>query len=277
MVGLILFFILAQSDVLCLLSTDYPPYLEALKGVKEVIPDVTERYVEEGPSISLDGQRDLIIAVGSASLEVASSQERVPIVFTMVLDPVSILGGWRVNNITGVIMLVSPEERLRMLKKLLPEAKDIVVVYQESSKHLLREMERGAEKWGLHVHPVKVPSPRTVLKEMRKVGKVDCIFMIPDEVNLSSMGFRSLLFFSFERRVPICGLSEKFVRAGALFALVPDYREEGRQAGEMGVRILRGEAPSKIPYAYGRRYKLLINQTVMRRFGLQIEKRYYEE
>jgi ABC-type uncharacterized transport system substrate-binding protein len=72
---------------------------------------------------------------------------------------------------------------------------------------------------------------------------------------------------SLEHGLPLVGFSPAFVRAGAAAGIFPDYRELGRQAGEMALRLLRGEdfpadeSPRKIQVA--------VNQRVTRLLGVE--------
>ncbi len=60
------------------------------------------------------------------------------------------------------------------------------------------------------------------------------------------------------------------VKAGALVALTADYRDSGRQAGEITVKILNGKKPSNIAIATPRTVEMVLNLLVASRIGLKV-------
>ena len=64
---------------------------------------------------------------------------------------------------------------------------------------------------------------------------------------------------TIRKRVPIMGLSEQYVRAGALFALVSSYTENGRQAAERLRMVAQGKDPGKIPVGRPERLEVVFN------------------
>ncbi len=57
---------------------------------------------------------------------------------------------------------------------------------------------------------------------------VDVILAIPDTTVYTQQASKALLLFSFRNRIPLIGLTEAWVKAGALYALEWDYEELGR-------------------------------------------------
>ena len=57
---------------------------------------------------------------------------------------------------------------------------------------------------------------------------------------------------------------------GAAVVVARDFREAGRMAAGLAVRVLRGESPARIPFASLEVTKLLVNQRAARELGLDI-------
>jgi putative ABC transport system substrate-binding protein len=55
------------------------------------------------------------------------------------------------------------------------------------------------------------------------------------------------------------GLSEHFVKMGALLAVGPDYKDVGKQSGEFAAQILKGRDPEELPVASPRKVQLSLN------------------
>ncbi len=68
------------------------------------------------------------------------------------------------------------------------------------------------------------------------------------------------------------GLSEQYVRAGALLALSTSLEENGRQAAGRVERILASEEPSQIPVARPESLELVFNEHVAERLGVALPK-----
>ncbi|MDR3700015.1 MAG: TonB-dependent receptor plug domain-containing protein [Candidatus Sulfopaludibacter sp.] len=70
-----------------------------------------------------------------------------------------------------------------------------------------------------------------------------------------------------ENRPPVVGVSPAFVRAGAVEGIHPDYREAGRQAAELALRVMHreeavtGESPAKV--------RVAVNERVARLLGIE--------
>ena len=56
-----------------------------------------------------------------------------------------------------------------------------------------------------------------------------------------------MLLFSFRQQIPFVGLSDEWVKAGALYALERDYPDLGAQAGGLAVKILGETPPRALP------------------------------
>ena len=85
--------------------------------------------------------------------------------------------------------------------------------------------------------------------------------------------YKSIQFvitFAQKNRIPFVGLSASFVKFGALLAMTADPAINGRQAGEIALRVLGGEQPSSIPVATPDTACLYLNRRVARNIGLSI-------
>ena len=71
-------------------------------------------------------------------------------------------------------------------------------------------------------------------------------------------------------RIPFVGLSQTWVKAGALYALDRDYEDIGAQCGELAVKILQGTSPSALPPVTPRKVVYSINLRTARHMKLDI-------
>jgi putative ABC transport system substrate-binding protein len=87
---------------------------------------------------------------------------------------------------------------------------------------------------------------------------------------LTTQSLQYVFLFAFQTNLPLMGLSEHFVKMGALFAVGPDYRDVGMQSGEFAVQILTGRDPEELPIASPRKVLLSLNLRTAEIIGLRI-------
>ena len=66
------------------------------------------------------------------------------------------------------------------------------------------------------------------------------------------------------------GLSEQYVRAGALMALDTTYEENGRQVADRVIRVLEGERPATIKIGQPESVEIVFNPHIAQRLGIRI-------
>jgi hypothetical protein len=94
---------------------------------------------------------------------------------------------------------------------------------------------------------------------------------VPDETFLADEILQRVFLFSFEKKIPVLGLSERHTQMGALLSLsYGSAKDMGRQAGEVANRLM-GEA-NKTPTAHValRQVKLTLNLKTARKLGVEV-------
>lgn len=226
----------------------------------------------------VNDKKDLILAIATpAAQAVAGATKDIPIVITAVTDPAAsglvesneVPGG----NVTGSSDLTPVADQIDLLTKLLPEAKNIGILYctAEANSKLQAQMALDALKEkGLAGVEYTVSSSneiQTVVESM--VGKVDAIYVPTDNVIAAGMATVSMIATG-EHKIPIIGAEVAHVENGALATYGLDYFEVGKLAGEQAVEILNGKNPADLPIAYlpKERCKLTINDEVADQLGI---------
>jgi putative ABC transport system substrate-binding protein len=214
---------------------------------------------------------DLILAVGSEALKLMKDETKVPVVFTMVLNPETILGKNH-KNITGSSMNIPISVQLRKIKEILKGVKTVGSIYNpNTSSELIKRAKESAVNTNLKLLCEPANTPRDVLNATNRLkGKVDAILMIPDQTNISNQSFSTLLLFSSKETIPIIGISDKFASKGALFAFSCDYKDIGAQAGEIATSILKGKDPQNCKITEARKVNLILNLKIAKRIGIEI-------
>jgi len=164
---------------------------------------------------------DLIITVGSGALKYALKQfQDIPVIYSLVINPESIVGVDQ-KHVFGVSMQADTDDKLAMLKKILINVKSIGAVYDSSEcGEEVRDAINSAKKMGLELKTVPVSSSKDAIAAVDDaMDSVDAYLLFFDKTVLTQQTISHLLSLSFRRKIPIIGLSEKYVKLGALFSL----------------------------------------------------------
>jgi putative ABC transport system substrate-binding protein len=273
----------AAARVAVLMSAKVSEYEEALKGFKEATPhQVAAVYDMDGDldrgrkqlaEIEEKVKPDLIFAVGIWALQaVVSRPPSVPVVYAMVLNPPSVIRA-ETKNVTGASMNVPVEQSIRLFKQLGPQIKRIGIIFNPvKTGYLVKRAQLVARDEGLELVTREISSTKEVIGALESLQDgIDALWIVPDETILSQAVVQQMLLFSYRRKVPLLGLSDRHAQMGALFSLSFASGEDiGRQAGELAQAILTGRAVADVPYTSARKFYLTVNLKTAQKLGLEI-------
>lgn len=224
-----------------------------------------EFLLERDPQL-LAGQMDqikalqpaLIVTVGSMATEVISGKitDR-PIVFSAVLNPET--SGFVESlarpgkNITGASLDIPFNVQFTYFKQVIGSIKKIGVLYTSETANLIPPAKALAKAEGLELVAVEVQSEKDIPAAMDMLnGQVDGIWSVADAQIFTQRSTKFILLNTLRNAKPFMGFSRNLVESGALFALDFDYKDIGRQSGEIALRVLGGQSASSIPVAVPR-------------------------
>lgn len=201
---------------------------------------------------------DLILAIATPAVEAcAGATSDIPIVGTAVTDfAASDLitsndapGG----NITGSSDLTPVADQIKMLHAILPDAKEIGVLWctAESNSDLQAQMAIDAcKEYGINATNYTVSTSNEIQSVVESMaGKVDAIYTPTD--NTIAAGMSTVTMVADDNNIPVIAGEEGEFNAGALCTYTISYKELGKLAGQMAVRILvDGEDPATMPIEY---------------------------
>jgi putative ABC transport system substrate-binding protein len=209
---------------------------------------------------------DMILALGTDAARLVKDCDcGIPSVFSMVSEPAQSgllnSGGSGSTPMTGVCLDVPVEEQFASLLDVVPRAKRIGVIYNpEESQFIVDEARKAANRMGLGLvtHPIaseaELPEGLTELR-----SRIDALWLVSDRTVLTTQSLQYVFLYAFQTNLPLMGLSEHFVKMGALLAVGPDYTDVGKQSGEFAAQILRGRDPEELPIASPRKVQLSLN------------------
>ena len=273
------------AGVAVILSDRVDDYQEALRGFKEVSRQpIAAEYNMGGDldrgrkfltEIETKVKPDLILAVGIWALQAVVSQPTdIPVVYAMVLNAPSVVGTDH-KNITGASINVPVEQSLRLLKQLGPYVKRIGVIFNRArTGYLVRRAEVVAREEGLQLVAKEVASPKEAVAALESFQDgIDALWILPDETTLAQTVVQQMLLFSYRKKVPVLGLSERHAQMGALLSLSFASSEDiGRQAGELAQTVLGGKTAAEVPSTTARKVNLTVNLKAAQKLGIEVPK-----
>lgn len=194
---------------------------------------------------------DLICAIATPSAMSAynaAMSADIPVVYTAVSDPVGAglakEDGSNAGNITGSCDLLPVDEQLKMIRKMLPDAKKIGILYTTSeanSVSTIKEYKKVSDKYGFEIVDTGINTLADVdMAAADLVGKVDCICNLTDNTVVQAL--QTVIEKANSKKIPVFGSEIEQVKIGCLAAEGIDYIALGKQTGKMAAKVLKGEA-----------------------------------
>ncbi|HEY6367918.1 MAG TPA: ABC transporter substrate-binding protein [Candidatus Binatia bacterium] len=273
------------GEVAVITSADVDAYKGALQGFKRVLRhQVVAEYdmegnLETGKKILADIQSkikpNLILAIGPWAFQVTATQgTNIPVVYAMVLNPPSLMPTG-VKNITGASMNVPVETSIRLFKQLGSQIRRVGVVFSRSKTgYLVRRATQVGREQGVEIIEREINSPKEAIQALDSwQDDLHALWILPDEIVLTPEVVQYMVLFSYRRKIPLIGLSERQAQMGALLSLSFGSSEDiGRQAGELANNILEGQPPDRLPFTMARQVKLTVNLKAAEKLGIEIPK-----
>jgi len=242
---------------------------QTAQGNTATAAQIARKFVGDRP--------DVIVAIATPSSQaVVASTKSVPTVFSAVTDPVAaqLIANWEPSgtNVTGVSDELELDRQMELVKRVLPEAKRVGMVYNPGEANSVVVVERLREllpTMGMTL--VEAAAPRTVdvgSAARSLVGKVDVIYTNTDNNVVSA--YESLVKVGTDTKTPLIASDTDSVKRGAIAALGIDYYEHGVQAGKLAVRVLQGEAPGTIAPEKSGELSLYVNRSAAKAQGVTL-------
>lgn len=211
---------------------------------------------------------DLILAIATPAAQALAGQTAdIPIVITAVTDPATsgLVESNEApgNNVTGTSDLTPVAEQIKLLKDLVPDAKDVAILYcsaEDNSRFQADIAEAEITAAGMTPVRATVSNTNEIVSVVESlIGKVDAIYAPTD--NMIAEGMAAVASVATENGIPCIVGEEGMVVNGGLATYGLDYYNLGRQTAAMAVSILKGEKkPAEMPIEYLTECVLSINE-----------------
>lgn len=242
---------------------------QSAQGNTGTAAQIARKYVGARP--------DAIVAIATPSAQaVVAATKDIPVVYSAVTDPVAakLVKTWDASgtNVTGVSDMSPLPKHLELIKKVVPGAKRVGVIYspgEANSVAIVEALKKATAEAGLSL--VEAAAPRTVDvagAAQSLVGKADVIYAPTDNNVMSAL--EAVVEVAQQAKLPLVAADTEAVKRGAVAALGLNYYDLGRQTGKVVVRVLKGEAPGAIPSQVSQTFELHVNPAAAQKQGISL-------
>lgn len=242
------------------------------EGNPEVTPRAAAELVKAGVDLIFTSNE-------AATLAAKAATETIPIVFTLVGDPVAAgivaqlaqPGG----NLTGISSLTTElvPKRLEALKRLAPGARRVWAIYHADDPTSIaasRKAEDAARRLRLELVARPVRTPDELERVFQEIQPGDAL--LPPEIATMDIP-AAMLEVSLSSRVPAVFPSALWVGHGGLVSYGSDYHAQGVQAARLVVKILQGARPRDLPVEGADKIDLAVNVKTAGLLGITVPRK----
>ncbi len=242
---------------------------QTAQGNTAIAAQIARKFVGDKP--------DVIVAIATPSAQaVVAATKTIPVVYSAVTDPVAaqLVPSMAPSgtNVTGVSDSLALEKQIELIKKVVPNAKRVGMVYnpgEANSVVVVKQMQTLLPKAGMSL--VEASAARTVdvgAAARSLVGKVDVIYTNTDNNVVSA--YESLVKVGNDAKIPLIASDTDSVKRGAIAALGVNYYDLGLQTGQQVIRILKGAKPGEMASETSGKLELFVNPGAAKKQGVAL-------
>src|SRR5690606_23985230 len=177
------------------------------------------------------------------------------------------------GNITGTSHWTPVSAQIQLVQELMPGVERVGVIYNAGEVNARVQVEEARE-WAKSVGITLVERTVSSTAEVQQaaqslVGQASVIYVPTDNTVVAAL--ESLLTVAERFKIPVVAADMSTAGRGAVAAYGADFRQLGRQAGQMALRILfEGADPATMPVEFQKEQDLALNLGAAKRMGLEI-------
>jgi len=223
---------------------------------------------------------DVILASGTPAVAaLAQASRTVPIVFTVVADPVSAgfvdslarPGG----NVTGFLSLEYglSAKWLELLKQIDPRVTRVAVLRDPAISAgigQLAAVQTAAPSFGAEVSPINMRDAGEIERAVVAFARSTNGGLIVTGSPLAGVHRDLIIKLAARHKLPAVYSNRSFVSVGGLISYGPDLLDQHRRAAVYVDRILKGEKPADLPVQAPTKYEIVLNLTTAKALGIEV-------
>ncbi|MCP9774338.1 ABC transporter substrate-binding protein [Cyanobium sp. WAJ14-Wanaka] len=228
---------------------------------------------------------DMILAVGTPPLQAAMkvAPETTPVIFCYCSNPWGAGAGTPPGgvgehrpNVVGTIGTNPVGRELDLARAFNPNLKTVGLIFnpgEPNSSYEAEILKQEAAKRGITVVEQSVANSGEVLQAAQVLAqkKVEAFVKIGDYATIQ--GFASITKVGAANKIPVYSVDADDIKLpGCLATIGWAYFDDGYAAGQLAIKVLKGESPAKLPFEPLTKTELLVNESTAKALGLEIPK-----
>ena len=222
---------------------------------------------------------DVILATGATVGPLLQATRDVPIVFTIISDPV---GAGFVDslarpggNATGFITFEYSlsGKWLELLKQIAPHVTRAAVLRDSSGPSGIGQfgaIQTVAPSLGMEVSPISMRDPGEIERAVGAFARSSNGGLVVTGSALAVVHRDLIITLAGRHKLPAVYFQRLFAAGGGLISYGTDFVDQYRRAAGYVDRILKGEKPADLPVQAPTRFELAINLTTAKALGLTV-------
>jgi putative tryptophan/tyrosine transport system substrate-binding protein len=204
----------------------------------------------------------------------------IPIVFTIVIDPIG--NGFATSlahpggNITGFTVLdpAMGGKWMELLKEIAPRTERVALLFNPTTappiQSFVASIQTAASSLAVQASAAPVHAKDEIEGVIAEQARTPSggLIVLPDIFNRQNRDL--IIALAARYGVPAIYYARSLAESGGLVAYSDDYAEEFRQAAGYVDRILKGEKPADLPLQAATKYELVINMKAAKALGLTV-------
>jgi putative ABC transport system substrate-binding protein len=182
-------------------------------------------------------------AIGSLTAQAIHNLEKIrPIFISAVSDPKSLGFIYENSNVIGLSDMVSPEIPCNLIKSIIPEAKNIGLLYSQSNlnQNECINIKKILEENNKNVFNIVVNSEGDIISALNNhILKIDLILSPCD--NIVAIAIPIIAQYSLLHKKPFVSCFNEAIGGGAFASCGINYYKSGQDVGKIAVLILKKE------------------------------------
>jgi len=264
---------LAQAETLnvhLVLSDSTAPYQQFSTALNKALAASKANVAIIEKHAGDSAKADLTIAVGMKATELAISDSSSPVLGVMIPKAgyealLEKHASRKPLKAASAIYLDQPWERqLNFIQAALPKHSIVGILYSPNIPIVLPHLPKG-----MSINARSVRSAETLFATLENIlESSDVLLVIPDSEIYSSSNMRNILLTSYRQKVPLVGISQAYVNAGALCAIFSTPEQLAWQtASVIGSFATDRRLPAP---QYPTSFSIGLNQQVANSLGIEL-------
>jgi len=223
----------------------------------------------------------VVVSTGGepAALAAKAATSTIPIVFGTGTDPVKagLVASYNRpgSNATGINFQTADMEakRLGLLHELMPQAKNIVFLYNPkfaAAEGQLHDVREAARTLGLRINALHASTDDEINAAFRTIVQQQTAALIFAADPFFDTRRSQLVVLAAYNILPAIYQFREYATAGGLMSYGIDAVDAYRQIGIYAARILKGARPADLPVMQPTKYELVINIKTAKTLGLDV-------